>query len=96
MHDILQEDANDPNNGAAALKHINQQVRNKQCSPNLGYQSAIHLGLKKKLFVSCNGQEKNRVGRSTKTFFLHYFFWSKMGVLCMFHVDWELGGPKIL
>ena len=43
MHDILQEDASDPNNGAAALKHINQQVRNKQCSPNLGYKSAIHL-----------------------------------------------------
>ena len=23
-------------------------------------------------------------------------FWSKMCVLCMFYVDWELGGPKKL
>ena len=29
---------------------------------------------KKKLFVSCNGLEKNRVGRSVKKYFLHYFF----------------------
>ena len=28
--------------------------------------------------------------------FLHYFFWSKMCVLCMFYVDWELGGRKKL
>ena len=45
---------------------------------------------KKKLFVSCNGP-KNRVGRSVKHFFLHNFFDQKC-VLCMFYVDWELGG----
>ena len=49
---------------------------------------------KKKLFVSCNGPTKNRVGRSAKTFFFAFLFWSKMCVLCMFYVDWELGGRK--
>ena len=50
---------------------------------------------KKKLFVSCNGPEKNRVGRLVKKK-IAYFFWSKMCVLCMFYVDWELGGWKKL
>ena len=27
---------------------------------------------------------------------LALFFWSKMCVLCMFYVDWELGGWKKL
>ena len=39
------------------------------------------LGLKNKLFVSCNGLKKNRVGRSVKDFFLHYFFGQK----CVFY-----------
>ena len=39
-----------------------------------------NLGLKK-LFVSCNGPKKNRVGRSVKIFFLHYFFGQK----CVFN-----------
>ena len=33
---------------------------------------------------------------SVKTFFFALFFWSKMCVLCMFYVDWELGGRKKL
>ena len=36
-------------------------------------------------------RKKNRVGRSAKSFFA-LFFWSKMCVLCMFYVDWELDG----
>ena len=28
--------------------------------------------------------------------FMDYFFWSKMCVLCMFYVDWELGGQNKL
>ena len=47
--------------------------------------------------VSSNGPKKNRVGRSVKTFIFGQFFWSfKMCVLCMFYVDWELGGQKKL
>ena len=48
------------------------------------------LGQRKKLFVSCNSLKRNRVGRSALC------FWSKMCVLCMFYVDWELGGRKKL
>ena len=44
------------------------------------------------LFVSCNGPKKNRVGRSVKK----KMFWSKMCVLCMFYIVWELGGRKKL
>ena len=33
---------------------------------------------------------KNRVGRSLKKKKIALFFWSKMCVLCMFYVDWEL------
>ena len=51
---------------------------------------------KKMLFVSCNGLKKNRVGRSVKLIFFALFFWSKLWVLCMFYVDWELGGQKKL
>ena len=41
--------------------------------------------------------QKNRVGtRSVKRIFLALLFWSKMCVLWMFYVDWELGGPKEL
>ena len=43
------------------------------------------------MFVSCNSLEKNRVGRLVKK-----KIWSKMCVLCMFYVDWELGGWKKL
>ena len=50
---------------------------------------------KKILFVSCNGLEKNGAGRSVKKFFLHYLFGQKC-VLCMFYIDWELGGWKKL
>ena len=48
------------------------------------------------MFVSCNGPNKNRVGRSVKFLKIVLFFWSKMSVLCMFYVDWELGGRKKL
>ena len=50
--------------------------------------------LEKKLFVSCNGPGKNRVGRSVKFSFFALFFWSKMCVLCMFYVDLKLGEFK--
>ena len=46
------------------------------------------LGLKKKVFVSCNGPKKNRVGRSVKRFFLHYFFGQK----CVFYACFWLIG----
>ena len=42
--------------------------------------------------VTVRKKNSLRVGSSVKTFFLHYFFWSKMCVLCMFYVDWELDG----
>ena len=48
--------------------------------------NAITLGQEKILFVSCKGLKKNRVGR-----LIHG---SKMCVLCMFYVDWELVGLK--
>ena len=38
--------------------------------------------------------KKNWVGRLLKKNAL--FFWSKMCVLCMFYVGWELGGWKKL
>ena len=38
---------------------------------------------KKKLFVSCNGPEKNRVGRSVKKIFLHHFLVKNV---CFMHV----------
>ena len=41
------------------------------------------LGLEKKLFVSCNGPKKNRVGRSKKSYYFLSFFCSAMCVLCM-------------
>ena len=41
------------------------------------------------LFVcSCNGPEKNRVGRSVKRFFLDYFFGQK----CVFYACFTLIG----
>ena len=43
---------------------------------------------KKKLIVSCNGPEKNRVGRSVKLFFFHYFFGQK----CVFYACFTLIG----
>ena len=45
----------------------------------------ISLGLKKKLFVSCNSLKKIRVVGSVKKK-LHYFFGQKC-VFCMFYVD---------
>ena len=53
------------------------------------------LALKNKLFVSCNGPKKKRVGRSVKKKIFALFFWSKMCVLCMFYVDWELGLGRV-
>ena len=47
------------------------------------------LGLKKKLFVSCKGPEKNRIGRSVKTFFFHYFH---IGQKCVFYACFTLIG----
>ena len=43
---------------------------------------------KKILFVSCNGLIKNRVGRSVKKYFLHYFFGHK----CVFYACFMLIG----
>ena len=43
---------------------------------------------KKKLFVSCNGPKKNRVGRSVKKIILHYFFGQK----CVFYACFTLIG----
>ena len=43
---------------------------------------------KRKLFVSCNGPEKNRVGRLAKSFFLRYFF----GQICVFYACFTLLG----
>ena len=55
------------------------------------------LGLKKKkLFVSCNGLEKNRLGRPVTKKNLHYFFGQKCECLCMIYIDWELEGQKKL
>ena len=45
---------------------------------------------KKKLFVSCNGPKKNRVGRSVKKIFLHYFFGQK----CVFYACFSLIGSR--
>ena len=54
---------------------------------------AQQITQEKILFViSCNGLKKDRVGRSVKKNSL--FFWSKMCVLCIFYIDWELGGQK--
>ena len=49
------------------------------------------LGLKKKLFVSCNSPPKNRVGRSVIFFFLHYFFGQKFVFYACFSLigSWE-------
>ena len=44
----------------------------------------------RKKFVSCNGPKKNRVGRLIIKKKIVLFFYSKMCVLCMFYVDWEL------
>ena len=40
------------------------------------------------MFVSCNGSKKDRVGRSVKNIFLHYFFGQK----CVFYVCFTLIG----
>ena len=36
------------------------------------------------MFVSCNGSKKNRVGRSVKKIFLHYFFGQKCVIYACF------------
>ena len=41
-------------------------------------------------------RKKNKLGRLVKRFFFGLFFWSKMGVLCMFYVNLELAGQKKL
>ena len=46
------------------------------------------LGLKKKLFVSCNGPKKKWVGRSVKKNCFHYFFGQK----CVFYARFTLIG----
>ena len=45
------------------------------------------LGLKKKLFVSCNGPKKRRVGRSVKKYFDNFF-----GQKCEFDACFTLIG----
>ena len=52
-----------------------------------------HRPRKKILFVFCNGPKKNRVDMLVKNYF-GLFFCSKICVLCMFYVDWELEGQK--
>ena len=59
------------------------------CKDTLDF--APYEAKKKILFVSCNGRKIIRVGRSVKIFFLHNLFGQKC-VLCIFYVDWELGG----
>ena len=59
----------------------------------LGKCHLLTLAKKKILFVSCNGPKKYSVG---KWVIFALFFWAKMCVLCMFYVDWELGGLKQL
>ena len=58
----------------------------------------LYLGLKKKLFVSCNGPKKNRVGRWVKKNLCIIFLVKNVcfSVLCMFYDDWELGGQEKL
>ena len=53
------------------------------------------LGLKKRNCLFPVTVWKKRVGGSVKKKFT-LFFWSKMCVLCMFYVDWELGRRKKL
>ena len=55
-----------------------------------------NLGLKKEIVCFLQQSKKNRVGRSVNFLFFALFFWSKMCVLCMFYIDWELGGRKKL
>ena len=52
-----------------------------------GKKTRLLIGVEKKLFVSCNGPRKNRVGRLAKKNNFVFFFWSKMCVLCMFRDD---------
>ena len=52
--------------------------------------SQLLLGLEKKVFVSCNGPKKGRVGRTVNfLFFFALSFCSKMCDLCMFYVDYR-------
>ena len=50
-------------------------------------RTIIVLGQGKKLFVSCDGLKKNRVGRLVKivVVFLHYFF----GQRCVFYACFQ-------
>ena len=48
----------------------------------------MSLGLEKKLFVSCNGLKKNRVGRSIKKYILDY----SLGQKCVFYACFILIG----
>ena len=48
---------------------------------------------RKKLLVSCNGLIKERVGGSVN---LKKYIFLICCDLCMFYVDWELGGQKKL
>ena len=49
-----------------------------------------------KLFVSCNGPRKNRVGKSVKKIFFHYFFGQKCAFYACFTLigSWE-GGKNL-
>ena len=49
---------------------------------------SILLGLKKKLFVSCNGLKKNRVGKFSKKYIFDYLFGQK----CVFYACFTLIG----
>ena len=51
------------------------------------------LGLKKEIVCNCNGLKK--LGRSVEKI-LGIIFLGQKCVLCMFYVDWELGGRKKL
>ena len=46
---------------------------------------------RKIVLVSCNGLKKNRVGRSVKKFFLHYYFGQKCVIYACFTLigSWE-------
>ena len=65
-------------------------VRVYRCGPlYMDIPVNITKAYKKELFVSCNGRERNRVGRSVKSFFfLVYFFGQK----CVFYACFTLIG----
>ena len=61
--------------------------------PNILQIYTLHVGLEKKLFVSCNSPKRNKVGRSVNFFFLDYVFGQKWVFYVRFTLirSWEGG-----